>query len=69
MPTLDKKIDAYTEKSLPFAQPILTHLRSIVHKACPHAEEKMKRNFPYFDYNEEMLCSVAAFKQHCSFRF
>ena len=69
MLTLDKKIGAYIEKLLPFAQPILTQLRCIVHKACPHAEEKMKRNFPHVDYKGEMLCSVAAFKQHCYFRF
>ena len=69
MPTLDKKIDTYIEKSMPFAQPILTHLRSIVHKACPQAEEKMKWSFPHFDYKGQMLCSMAAFKQHCSFGF
>lgn len=65
----DKKVDAYIEKAQPFAQPILKHLRDLVHKACPEAEEKMKWSFPHFDYKGEMMCSMAAFKQHCAFGF
>ena len=65
----DPRIDAYIAKSAPFAQPILTHLRKLVHKACPQAEEKMKWSMPHFDYKGEMMCSMAAFKQHCSFGF
>ena len=67
--TKDKKIDAYIEKSMSFAQPILRHIRSVVHKACPQVEEKIKWSFPHFDYKGEMLCSMAAFKQHCAFGF
>lgn len=69
MATTDARIDAYIAKSAPFAQPILTHLRKLVHKACPQAEEKMKWSMPHFDYKGEMMCSMAAFKQHCSFGF
>ena len=69
MPTTDPRIDAYIKKSAPFAQPILHHLRKLVHKACPQAEETMKWSFPHFDYKGEMLCSMAAFKQHCVFGF
>lgn len=69
MATTDPRIDAYIAKSAPFAQPILTHLRKLVHKACPQAEEKMKWSMPHFDYKGEMMCSMAAFKQHCSFGF
>lgn len=65
----DPRIDAYIAKSAPFAQPILNHLRKLVHKACPQAEETMKWSFPHFDYKGEMLCSMAAFKQHCVFGF
>lgn len=64
----DPRIDDYIKKSAPFAQPILQHLRSLVHKACPHVEETMKWSFPHFDY-KGILCSMAAFKQHCSFGF
>ena len=31
----DPRIDAYIEKSAPFAQPILKRLRKLIHVACP----------------------------------
>src|SRR5688572_21170865 len=65
----DKAIDAYIAKSAPFAQPILTHIRELVHRACPEVEETMKWSFPHFDYRNEMMCSMAAFKQHCVMGF
>ena len=65
----EKSIDAYIAKSADFAKPILTHLRALVHNACPDAEEKMKWSFPHFDYKGEMMCSMAAFKQHAVFGF
>ncbi|TAK37256.1 MAG: hypothetical protein EPO30_10975 [Lysobacteraceae bacterium] len=64
----DKRIDAYIAKSADFAQPILRHLRKLVHTACPEIEETMKWSFPHFDY-KGMLCSMAAFKQHAVFGF
>jgi uncharacterized protein YdeI (YjbR/CyaY-like superfamily) len=65
----DKRIDAYIAKSADFAKPILNHIRSLVYKACPDVEETMKWSFPHFDYKSEMMCSMAAFKQHCAFGF
>jgi len=62
-------IDTYILKSAEFAQPILIHLCELVHIACPDTEEKMKWSFPHFDYLGEMMCSMAAFKYHCSFGF
>lgn len=64
----DKRVDDYIKKAQPFAQPILTHLRELVHKACPEVEETMKWSFPHFDY-KGVMCSMAAFKQHCAFGF
>jgi uncharacterized protein YdeI (YjbR/CyaY-like superfamily) len=64
----DPRIDAYIAKSADFANPVLIHLRSLVHKACPVVEETMKWSFPHFDY-KGMMCSMAAFKQHCAFGF
>lgn len=64
----DKRIDAYIEKSADFAKPILSHLRDLVHQACPDAEENIKWGFPHFDY-KGMMASMASFKQHCSFGF
>ncbi|HET9057320.1 MAG TPA: YdeI/OmpD-associated family protein [Chitinophagaceae bacterium] len=69
MATQDKRVDAYIAKSADFAKPILNHLRQLVHKVCPDVEETMKWSFPHFDYKGEMMCSMAAFKQHCSFGF
>ena len=68
MGTRDPRIDSYIENSAPFAQPILTHIREIVHAACPHVEETMKWSFPHFQY-KGMLCAMASFKQHCTFGF
>jgi hypothetical protein len=63
------KVDAYIEKSQEFAKPILTHLRDLIHKACPDVEEKMKWSFPHFDYKGMIMCSMASFKNHCIFGF
>jgi uncharacterized protein YdeI (YjbR/CyaY-like superfamily) len=65
----DKQIDTYIANSAPFARPILTHIRALVHRTCLECEEKMKWSFPHFDYKGNMLCSMAAFKQHASFGF
>ena len=69
MTAKDKRIDAYISRSADFAKPILNHIRELVHKTCPEAEEKIKWGFPHFDYKGEMMCSMAAFKQHCAFGF
>lgn len=65
----NEQYDLYIEKSQGFAQPILRHLRDLVHKACPEVEEKMKWSFPNFEYKKSILCSMASFKQHCAFGF
>jgi uncharacterized protein YdeI (YjbR/CyaY-like superfamily) len=65
----DPRIDAYIDKSQPFAKPILKHLRKIVHAACPDVEETIKWSMPHFDYKGGILCAMAAFKQHCAFHF
>lgn len=64
-----KEIDAYINKSAEFAQPILHHIRDLIHQVCPGVEEKMKWSFPHFDYKGEMMCSMAAFKQHAVMGF
>jgi uncharacterized protein YdeI (YjbR/CyaY-like superfamily) len=69
MATKDKRIDAYITKSAAFTQPIMKHLRKLVHEACPEVEETIKWGFPHFDYKGEMMCSMAAFKQHFAFNF
>lgn len=69
MPAKDPRIDAYIQKSAPFAVPVLEHLRQLVHSVCADAEETMKWSFPHFVYKGDILCSMASFKQHCAFGF
>jgi uncharacterized protein YdeI (YjbR/CyaY-like superfamily) len=64
----DDRIDAYIENAAEFAQPILKHIRKLVHQACPDVEEKLKWSCPHFDYKGP-FCSMAAFKEHCAFGF
>ncbi len=65
----DPRIDAYIAKAQPFAQPILRHLRELIHAACPGVEETWKWSFPHFMYKGAILCSMAAFKEHAVFGF
>ena len=64
----DPRIDAYIGKAAPFAQPILKHLRKVVHAGCPRVEETIKWGMPSFDY-KGMLAGMGAFKQHAVFGF
>jgi hypothetical protein len=64
----DPRVDAYIRNAAPFAQPILMHLRAVVHEACPDVEETWKWSFPHFDY-KGIFCSMAAFKSHATFGF
>jgi uncharacterized protein YdeI (YjbR/CyaY-like superfamily) len=63
------KVDAYIAKSKPFAQPILEHLRELMHKGCPDAQESIKWSMPFFAYKGTNLANMAGFKAHCSFGF
>jgi hypothetical protein len=67
--TLNPKVDAYLEEVQPFARPIMEHLRELVHRACPNAEETIKWSRPFFEYRGAILCNMSAFKEHCSFGF
>jgi uncharacterized protein YdeI (YjbR/CyaY-like superfamily) len=69
MGTKDPRIDAYIAKAAPFAQPILKHLRKLVHENCPDASETIKWSMPHFDYKGAIFASMAAFKAHCAFGF
>ena len=66
---LNPKVDVYCGKAQPFAQPILAHLRELIHKACPEVEETIKWSRPFFQYRGAILCNMSAFKEHCSFGF
>jgi uncharacterized protein YdeI (YjbR/CyaY-like superfamily) len=67
--TFDSRIDAYIARSRPFAQPLLNHLRELVHQACPGVVETIKWSRPFFEYKGVILGNMSAFKEHCSFGF
>jgi len=68
MSNRDKRVDAYIKKAQPFAQPILEHLRELVHKGNPDVIETIKWGMPSFDYKGP-YCSMASFKEHVVFGF
>jgi uncharacterized protein YdeI (YjbR/CyaY-like superfamily) len=67
--TANPKVDAYLAAAEPFAQPVLEHLRVLIHKACPQVEETIKWSRPFFLHHSVILCNISAFRQHCSFGF
>src|SRR3712207_2257842 len=64
----DPRVDAYIAQSAPFAQPILNHLRKVVHAGCPAVVETIKWGMPHFDY-KGMFIGMATHKAHCSLGF
>ena len=56
-------VDAYIAKSADFAQPILRHVRKLMHKGCPRIEETIKWGVPAFE-REGIVAMMAAFKKH-----
>ena len=63
----DPRIDAYIANAAPFARPILTRLREIVHAALPAADETIKWSMPHFMVGGKNVAGMAAFKAHCAF--
>jgi uncharacterized protein YdeI (YjbR/CyaY-like superfamily) len=59
-------VDAYIGKARPFAQPVLIHVRELMHKASPDVMETVKWGMPFFELNGVILGNMAAFKEHCS---
>ena len=66
MASTDPRIDAYIAQAAPFAQPILGHLRKLVHQAEPQIAETIKWGMPFFECGG-IVCHMAAFKSHCAF--
>jgi hypothetical protein len=64
----DPRVDAYIKQAQPFAQPILRHIRKVVHTAVPDVQETMKWSTPHFDY-KGIFCGMSAFKAHVGFGF
>jgi uncharacterized protein YdeI (YjbR/CyaY-like superfamily) len=69
MPEKDPRVDVYIEKAQTFAKPVLKKLRTLIFEACPDARETIKWSFPNYEVHGAIFCSIAAFKEHCSFGF
>ncbi len=63
----EARVDAYIAAARPFAQPILTHLRRIVHAAHPGLVEAIKWSMPMFTWRDKIVANMAAFTAHASF--
>ena len=63
----DPRIDAFIASAAPFAQPILAHLRALVHGAMPDCVETIKWGMPHFTVGGKNVAGMAAFKAHCAF--
>jgi uncharacterized protein YdeI (YjbR/CyaY-like superfamily) len=69
MASADPRIDSYIDGKAAFARPILHHLRAAVHRAVPEVEETLRWSMPSFTYKGQILCHMAAFKEHAVFGF
>jgi uncharacterized protein YdeI (YjbR/CyaY-like superfamily) len=62
----DARVDEYIGKAADFAQPILQHLRALVHRALPDAVETIKWGMPHFTVDGKNVAGIAGFKAHCA---
>jgi hypothetical protein len=65
----DPRIDAYIRKAKPFAKPLLSRIRVIVHRAVPTIEESIKWGMPAFLVHGQIVCGMAGFTHHGAFWF
>lgn len=68
MEQYDHRIDVYIGKKPAFAQPILNHLRELMHSVSPQITETIKWGHPFFEY-KGIFANMAGFKEHCVFGF
>lgn len=68
-PRKDPRIDDYIDNAAPFARPILSHLRKLVHAGCPEIDETIKWSHATFVYRGKIFAGMAAFKEHATFGF
>ncbi len=66
---MHRTLDDYISEVSISVQPIVSHLRTLVHKAFPEIEENIKWNAPSFECGGKNVCSIMAFKKHVNFMF
>lgn len=62
----DPRIDAYIAAAAPFARGILVHVREVVHRALPEAQETLKWGMPHFMVGGKNVVGLAGFKAHAA---
>ncbi len=65
----DPRIDAYIAKAAPFAQPILSHVRTRVHTVLSDVEETLKWSMPAYTLGGKIVLITASFKAHMALNF
>ncbi|MES2276633.1 MAG: YdeI/OmpD-associated family protein [Bacteroidota bacterium] len=68
MEQYDPRIDTYIAKAPAYAQPIITHIRQLIHQAVPGVVEVIKWGHPHFDYKGPAF-GIGAFKEHLGLNF
>lgn len=63
----DARVDSYIDQAAPFAQPLLRHLRELVHATVPDLGETLKWGMPHFTHKGKNLAGCGAFKEHAAF--
>lgn len=61
-----KTVDTYLSNCPEDAQKALKHLRALIKKEAPEAEEKISYQIPLYSINKKHLIGFAAAKNHCS---
>lgn len=64
--TTYKDVDDYIAQASPKAQPLLRHIRAIINKEAPQAEESISYGMPAYKYLGRPLVYFGGFKQHVS---
>lgn len=59
-------IDTYLENVTPTQKKVLEHIRQLVKKQVPDAEEAISYGMPTFKYKKKNLIHFAGFKDHMS---
>lgn len=65
----DARVDEKIASASPALQPVLNHLRELVHEAAPGTTETIKWGMPFFELNGTILANLGIFKHHCAFGF
>jgi len=68
MEQYDPRVEGFIEYAPDYAQPILKHLRALIHETSPLIMETIKWSCPFFDY-KGTVCYMNAFKAHVGFGF